>query len=200
MMREATWRGVQVSVLLHNIDVDPSARYAHVFASDGYSSVLPLNALKETLLAFEIDGAALTPEEGFPARLLAPGRYGYKMPKWINRIELLETPDGGFWETRGWSLEGVAEARVAITSHSQASDGSIELAGVAFGGAAGVDSVRISIDGAGEMPIQFTSAERLALTHWRANWMPPGAGEYAVKVLAYAAARATEHTISIRVR
>lgn len=200
VMREASWRGVPLNALLNHIEAAPAAQYAHIFASDGYSSVLPLNALEGTLLAFEVDGAALTPEEGFPARLLTPGRHGYKMPKWINRIELRETPDGGFWEARGWSLEGIAEARVAITKHSQAREGSIELAGVAYGGTEIITSVGISIDGAGEMPVSFTPTERLTLTHWRANWMPPGAGDYAVRVLAYAAAQQAEHSISIRVR
>lgn len=200
MMREAVWRGVRLSAMLERIAPDAPAAYAHVFASDSYSTVMPLDALAGTLLAFEVDGATLTPADGFPARLIAPGLYGYKMPKWVSRIELRETAEGGFWEARGWALDGTAGTRVAITSHHQADDGSIAFAGVAFGGGDAIASVGISIDGAGEMPIPFTPTGRLSLTAWEARWMPPGAGDYAARVRAYTHAQQAEHTILVQVR
>ncbi|MEP7293263.1 MAG: molybdopterin-dependent oxidoreductase [Chloroflexota bacterium] len=182
LIYEADWRGVSLPTLLERISIDPSARYAHIHAADGYTTILPLDALVQTTLVYEMNGAPLPPAHGFPARLIAPGLHGYKMPKWITRIELGESPKGGFWEARGWSLDGRAGAQVRILSAEPVADGSIELAGIAYAGVAEIASLRVSIDSAGAMVIPFTSAEPFRLTHWRTHWMPPGVGDYMARV------------------
>ena len=42
----------------------------------------------DNLVAYEMNGAPLPPEHGFPARLIAPGWYGVANVKWLTRIEL----------------------------------------------------------------------------------------------------------------
>ncbi len=200
LIDEADWRGVPLQDLLAQITIDPTARFARVHAADHFTTVLPLDALAGTLLAYERDGAALLPEQGFPARLIAPGLSGYKMPKWINRIELTESSEGGFWEVRGWPLDGAAALKAALLSHQPTANGALELSGVAYAGSDPVTSVQISIDGGDWMPVPFTPAEPFALTRWQIQWTPPGLGDFRVLVRASDASRHAEHIRTIRVR
>ena len=47
----------------------------------------------EVLLAYEMNGQPLTPQHGFPLRLIIPGWYGMAHVKWLRGITVL---DGGF--------------------------------------------------------------------------------------------------------
>lgn len=196
---EADWRGVPLSILLDQISIDSAAQYARVHTADGYTTVLPLDALAETWLVYERDGAPLLPEQGFPARLIAPGLHGYKMPKWINRIELTESLPTGFWEARGWSLEGAAEPKAAILSH-EIVNGALHLSGVAYAGRREVTSVQISIDGGDWFSIPLSPATPFALNRWQIQWTPPSIGDYSVRVRASDASSHAEHSRIIRVR
>ena len=47
------------------------------------------------------------PQHGFPFRLVAEDKWGYKWIKWIDEIELSDNPDyQGYWEQRGYSESG----------------------------------------------------------------------------------------------
>ena len=50
----------------------------------------------EVLLAYEMNGAPLPPQHGFPLRLVVPGWYGMTNVKWLSRIELLDEPFAGY--------------------------------------------------------------------------------------------------------
>jgi DMSO/TMAO reductase YedYZ molybdopterin-dependent catalytic subunit len=50
----------------------------------------------------------LTPEHGFPLRLVVPHLYGWKGPKWLRAIQYLTEPGHGFWEQRGYHARGDA--------------------------------------------------------------------------------------------
>src|SRR5260370_13324503 len=56
----------------------------------------------ELLVAYALDGAPLPEAHGFPARILLPGHYGMKGPKWLDSIELVDHESGGYWEAQGW--------------------------------------------------------------------------------------------------
>lgn len=200
LLGEATWRGVPLPALLDRVTISGNTPFARIHAADRYTTVLPLDQLADTLLVYEMDGAPLPPAHGFPARLIAPGLHGYKMPKWIERIELTDSPEGGFWEGRGWSLDGVAGVKAAILGHDQTSDGGITLSGIAYTGKNAITAVEVSIDGGSWMPVSFTSAQPFALTHWHTQWMPPGAGDYEIRVRASSAAGSAEHARVVRIR
>ena len=56
------------------------------------------------LLAYAMNGEPLTPEHGYPVRLTADGKYGYKWCKWLTEIELVDHDVKGHYEgNRGWS-------------------------------------------------------------------------------------------------
>jgi len=57
---------------------------------------------EEVLLAYEMNGAALPPQHGFPLRLVVPGWYGMTNVKWLAEIELVDKPFGGFQNERAY--------------------------------------------------------------------------------------------------
>ena len=62
----------------------------------------------QTILAYEMNGAALPVEHGAPLRLRVERQLGYKMAKYVMRLEVVESYDGigegrgGYWEDRGY--------------------------------------------------------------------------------------------------
>jgi DMSO/TMAO reductase YedYZ molybdopterin-dependent catalytic subunit len=104
------WRGVLLYELLNSAELSDSKRYVRFDCADGYSTSIELKRLKNAILAYSMNGQRLAIEHGFPLRLVVPGLYGYKMPKWIQRISVLEQVHTGFWESRGWLQDGVVKA------------------------------------------------------------------------------------------
>ncbi len=60
----------------------------------------------DNLIALKHDGEWLTPEHGWPARLLVPHLYLWKSAKWVRGLELLEQDMPGFWEQNGYHMRG----------------------------------------------------------------------------------------------
>jgi DMSO/TMAO reductase YedYZ molybdopterin-dependent catalytic subunit len=101
-----TWRGVSLDALF--ADVETNRRYTMVHSYGGYTTNMPLDDLLggKAWIAYEFDGAPLTPEHGGPARLLVPHLYFWKSAKWVRGITLHEHDDPGFWEQNGYHLYG----------------------------------------------------------------------------------------------
>jgi DMSO/TMAO reductase YedYZ molybdopterin-dependent catalytic subunit len=101
-----TWRGVPLDALF--ADVETNRRYTMVHSYGGYTTNVPLDDLLggKAWIAYEFDGAPLTPEHGGPARLLVPHLYFWKSAKWVRGISLHEHDDPGFWEQNGYHLYG----------------------------------------------------------------------------------------------
>ncbi len=98
------WRGVPMAAVLDLVRPLPEARFAIAHAEQGYTANLPLAALRgeDVLLAYEADGEPLTPEHGWPLRLLVPSRYFWKSAKWLRGLELTPDDRPGFWEGYGY--------------------------------------------------------------------------------------------------
>src|SRR5207302_244177 len=93
--------GVSLRDLLRAAGAQPGAAAVNFTAADGYTESLPLPVVlssPEILVAYDLDGAALPTQHGFPARILIPGRYGMKGPKWLQQIDLAAQQRGGYWE------------------------------------------------------------------------------------------------------
>jgi DMSO/TMAO reductase YedYZ molybdopterin-dependent catalytic subunit len=102
------WRGVDVCALLER--ARPTADATHLLAHcyGGYTTNLPLSDVLEhpALIAYEADGEPLAPEHGGPARLFVPHLYLWKSAKWIQRLQLLDHDQLGFWERNGYHHRG----------------------------------------------------------------------------------------------
>lgn len=89
---------------------------------------------------------ALTKEHGAPLRLYTPDRFGIKIPKWLIKIEAIDTDYQGFWQQRGWSESGFVKTATVIDA-LQTDSGDQTLVGwIAFAGARGIQSVKGHVD------------------------------------------------------
>ena len=71
---------------------------------------LPLERMpSDVLIAYELNGAPLPAEHGFPARLVVPGFYGTNSVKWLTRMTVAETRATGAFTTR-WYNDPVPNA------------------------------------------------------------------------------------------
>ena len=104
---DTSFKGVHWSELAKVVRPKPSARYVLAHAEQDFTANVPLAALEdeEALLAYEADGEPLTPEHGWPLRLVIPKRYFWKSAKWLRGIELLDHDEPGFWERLGYHNE-----------------------------------------------------------------------------------------------
>jgi hypothetical protein len=89
-----TWTGVRLRDLLAMVGAPHDAEVAvHSLQRrhGGRFSVLPDPCASDplTLVALGLDGAPLSLDHGFPARLIAPNRPGVTQTKWLSRIEVL---------------------------------------------------------------------------------------------------------------
>jgi len=98
------WKGVPMPAVLELVQPLESARFVIAHAEQGFSANLPLVAVQadDAMLAYEAEGAPLTPEHGFPLRLLVPSRYFWKSAKWLRGLEITDADRPGFWEGYGY--------------------------------------------------------------------------------------------------
>jgi DMSO/TMAO reductase YedYZ molybdopterin-dependent catalytic subunit len=114
------WRGPQLSTLLNRAGVQTAARYVVFHCADEfpryingdnlyYESIDLIDAFHpQTILAYEMNGAPLPLAHGAPLRLRVERQLGYKMAKFLSRIEVVATLNnfgkgrGGYWEDLGY--------------------------------------------------------------------------------------------------
>ena len=103
-----TWEGVPTRALLDLVPPAPEVTHVMAWAEYGYSTTLRIEDLASprALLATHHNGALLTPEHGFPLRLVVPHLYAWKGPKWLRGVEYLTELVRGFWEERGYHAVG----------------------------------------------------------------------------------------------
>jgi DMSO/TMAO reductase YedYZ molybdopterin-dependent catalytic subunit len=104
---DARFRGVHWSELAKLAQPRPRGRYVVAHAEQGFTANVPLRALEDenALIAYEADGEPLTPDHGWPLRLVIPTKYFWKSAKWLRGIELVDHDRPGFWERYGYHNE-----------------------------------------------------------------------------------------------
>ena len=112
------WTGVPLHEVLRAVRPSPRAKYVVFHCADPmdgtedskyYESIDMVDAYHpQTILAYELNGVALPIPNGAPLRLRVERQLGYKMAKYLMRIELAEDLSGiaggkgGYWEDRGY--------------------------------------------------------------------------------------------------
>jgi DMSO/TMAO reductase YedYZ molybdopterin-dependent catalytic subunit len=101
---DTTFKGVHWSELAKLVQPKPGGRFVVAHAEQGFTANVPLAAIddEEALIAYEADGEPLTPDHGWPVRLVVPSRYFWKSAKWLRGLELLDHDEPGFWERYGY--------------------------------------------------------------------------------------------------
>ena len=102
---DASFRGVHWRDLAELVRPKPSAAFVVAHAEQGFTSNLPLEAVEadDALIAYDAGGEPLTPDHGWPLRLMVPSRYFWKSAKWLRGLELVEHDRPGFWERYGYN-------------------------------------------------------------------------------------------------
>ncbi len=112
------WKGARLSALLEAIHLKPNARYivfhcADPMEEDGsslyYESIDLEDAFHpQTILAYDLNDKPLPIKNGAPLRLRLERQLGYKMAKYVMRLEIIEDfsgirgGKGGYWEDQGY--------------------------------------------------------------------------------------------------
>ncbi|MSQ03692.1 MAG: hypothetical protein EXR71_17700 [Myxococcales bacterium] len=191
----AMWTARRLDAIFADVGFEPDERlqWLRFYAGDGFYTDLPRSDLAKGLaLAWGMNGVDLPGNHGAPLRALVPGRYGMKNPKWIERIEVVETFAEGFWESRGWSQD--AEYLTASwfkepTYGATVTTEGVWVKGLAFAGERGISRVEVSADGGTSWADAEVTYEGGAgvWTLWRFHFVPPLPGTYTLRVRATAA-------------
>lgn len=98
------WEGVPFGEVASIAGLYSRARHVMFHCENGYEANLPLEIVMEddVLFAWGRNGQELTPEHGYPLRLIVPKRYGWKSAKWVRGVEFMIEDRKGFWEERGY--------------------------------------------------------------------------------------------------
>lgn len=188
LIGNATWKGVSVRALLEDAGIRPEVKHIQFISADDYETSITVDLAmhEESLLVYEMNGEALTVAHGFPARMLLPGVYGQKQPKWVISMRASESDRLGIWEKKGWSntAEIKVNSRIETPRLRQMIPGGEPyfISGIAFTDTSGVTSVEVSIDD-GET---WMAAETLpgpgpgVWTLWFWRWDDPLPGKYVV--------------------
>ena len=101
---ENEWEGVSFRTIAEMTKPLPEAKWVTAQCEQGYTSNLSLEAMMDddVLIAWGHNGEDLTPEHGYPLRLVVPKRYAWKSAKWLRGFEFLPHNVRGFWEVRGY--------------------------------------------------------------------------------------------------
>jgi DMSO/TMAO reductase YedYZ molybdopterin-dependent catalytic subunit len=99
------FEGVHWREIAKLVQPNPTARFVIAHAEAGFTSNVPLSFIDDdnAILATHADGEPLTPDHGYPLRLVIPGKYFWKSAKWVRGIELSSVDKPGFWERYGYN-------------------------------------------------------------------------------------------------
>lgn len=184
----AIWSGLPLTEVFEQLGITlpEGTTTLRIDGHDGFSTGLPVEDLERPLwLVWRMNGAPIPLEHGFPARLLVPGRYGMKNPKWMTSIRFQAEPYQGFWESSGWSDAALYKPNTFIhypRSSDMVYEGPLRLVGTAFAGGDPIQSVEISIDGGPwqPVPLDYNGGPDI-WTLWHFEWEAT-AGTHTVQV------------------
>ena len=162
---------------------------------------------RDNLLCYDMNGAPLPPEHGFPLRLIAPGWYGVANVKWLNRIEVVDQRYAGRFmardyvtireETRDgrtvWTFSTVRHSRLkSAPAKVTRRRGRYAILGAAWG--APIAEVEVRIDDGPWMTAELQDPRsrsrsrgrsEFAWRFWTLNWGRPAPGEHRITSRAF---------------
>ena len=216
LVSNAVWSGVSLAALLNDCSVLPEGREVVFLGMDaeedrkfeagnqnylsphGWGVYLQDALAPDNLLAFSMNGRPLTPEHGFPLRLIMPHWYGMSQIKWLTRIEVidwhyegrhmarnyqslraLKAAEGTLWLDSSISRNRLKSVIARVTKRQAAGRTEYRIAGAAWGGPARIDRVEVQIDGGAWLPatVQQRGGDASWLL-WSAAWRDPTPGEH----------------------
>jgi len=95
------WEGVAATELRKHVTISSKAKFVMVHCEYGFTTNLPIEDFfaDDCLFALKHNNVDLTPDHGYPLRLVVPRLYAWKSAKWVRGIEFMEADRPGFWES-----------------------------------------------------------------------------------------------------
>ena len=186
----AVWQGVELRTLLDRAGVDPAGEQVLGISVDGFTAGFPTAAAydgRSALVAIGMNGVPLPRENGFPARLIVEGLYGYvSSTKWLDSIQLTGWNEvNGYWIDQGWAKNGPIKlsSRIDVPQEeTKPSEGIVTIAGVAWAPNSGVSQVDVQINGEWNKAELGDSISGGMWRQWFYDWdAPKGSHEIAVR-------------------
>jgi DMSO/TMAO reductase YedYZ molybdopterin-dependent catalytic subunit len=207
----AEWDGVPITTLLDRLQPRPGPYRVLVAGMDddgpsrtstpGASWIFSRDDLERTgtFLATRMNGVALTPHHGAPARLVVPGWYACACIKWVDRIELVEDDTAATPQMREFAARTHQPARAALARDFAppvidvaAMPVRVEqwdvrgrpvyrIVGIAWGGPVPAAALQMRFRSGGEwIDVSDYSPPRATATWslWSHRWQPTDAGRY----------------------
>jgi len=102
------WEGVTFNEVMKHVKVKSEAKSVLFHDAQGYTANVPLADLlrDDVLFAFRHNGEDISPDHGWPLRLIVPHLYFWKSVKWVRAVELMPKDVPGFWEQNGYHIYG----------------------------------------------------------------------------------------------
>lgn len=102
------WEGVSTSELHNLVTISPEAKYVVVQCAGYFTTNLETSDFfqPDAVFAIKHNNEILTPDHGYPVRLVVPRLYFWKSAKWVTGIEFREDDKPGFWEIMGYHNHG----------------------------------------------------------------------------------------------
>ena len=218
------WTGVELSEVLAAANVQPAAVEVLFTGADrgveggieqAYQRSIDVGeaGTSGALLAYDLNGAPLPPQHGFPLRLIVPGWYGMTNVKWLTTITAIDEPFDGYQQTTTYRLrqhehdDGRPVTHMApralmvppgmpdfFTRARTVIAGPCTLTGRAWSGAAPIVAVDVSTDGGttwNPATLDDEPARAGAWIGWRHDW-PATPGDHELCCRATDAAGATQ--------
>jgi len=100
-----SWTGTPLREFLRRIGADTRANYVHFVCAEGYSTSIdmPTALHPQTQMTFKFDGQILPQKYGFPMKVRMPTKLGFKNPKHVVALAVLNNHTGGYWEDQGYN-------------------------------------------------------------------------------------------------
>jgi len=108
-VQNVRWQGVRLQTILDKVNPKAEAGFITFHSLDGhYTDSLSLGqaSLPDALMAYHMYEQPLSADHGFPLRVIMPKMYGYKGAKYLYRLEFVAGQAVGYWEQRGWQVDG----------------------------------------------------------------------------------------------
>lgn len=151
----ATWLGVPFSEIIKRVGVQAGVDQVYSYSSDsGYTCSTPYQAVsdgRDAMIVVGMNGEALPAKNGFPARMLVPGLFGFVSgTKWLKRLEFTTyAKREAYWTARKWATDApiLLQSKINLPeSLGTLSKAKPVLAGVAWEQHVGIAKVEVQID------------------------------------------------------
>ena len=218
LVSNAVWTGVSLAALLRDCGLQPEAREVVFLGMDteeerkweagntpyaspyGRSLFVEDAQSPDHLLAWAMNGKPLTPEHGFPLRLVMPGWYGAAQVKWLTRVEVIDrryegrhmarnyqslravkTPAGDLWLDTSISRNNLKSVIARVTRRRVGTGMEYRVSGSAWGGPARVNRIEVQCDGGPWRPARIEERNGdFAWLLWSFDWTDAAPGAHTV--------------------